>query len=67
MSDEYDYGYCDWCDQYHDDADHPHWRERSRPLTYESGLDNEDTIEAGETVEFEDEIIAPAPHVRTSR
>lgn len=30
MSDQYDYGYCDHCDKYHDDADHPHRRRNNR-------------------------------------
>jgi len=54
MSDQYDYGYCDHCDKYHDDADHPHRRRNSRLLARRSlFLDNGDKIEAGDTVEFE--------------
>jgi hypothetical protein len=54
MSDEYDYGYCDHCDKYHDDANHPHRRKNNRLRTHESAFDTEDTIAAGETVEFEE-------------
>jgi hypothetical protein len=54
VSDHYDYGYCDHCDKYHDDADRPHRRKNNRLLTHESAFGTEDTIVAGEIVEFEE-------------